>query len=153
MDLGIYKINYDQIIEDSSLPYAIRILAAKLKTQPMMTVGKFFANLNDEELDGLHQLIMDHDAAAPELLLLTMMLSAAEGTSAITEEELNSNVTATVIFISTTVLHREGLVTAYFDVFSYGEDMADMIMAEPTDAGNEYVKTLKNKGNDDYDKY
>ena len=151
MDLGVYKINYDKIIDDSSLPYAIRILAAKLKDKPMQTVGKFFANLSDDELNGLRELINDPDAAMPELVLLTMMLSAAEGTSAITEEELNGNVTATIIFISTTVLHREGLVTAYFDIFSYGEDMADMIMAEPTDAGNDYVNSLKNKGNNDYD--
>ena len=150
MDLGVYRINYDTIIDDNKIPSAIRILAAKLKNNPMMTVGKFFENLSESELFGLRDLTENPDSHMPELVLLTMMLSAAEGTSAISEAELNANVMATVIFISTTVLHRQGLVTAYFDVFSYGEDMADTIMAVPTEAGLGLIDSMKNKG-DDYE--
>ena len=147
MDLGIYRINYEQVIDDSSLPTAMRILAAKLKDNPMMTVGKFFENLSVEELFGLRELVFDTEQSAPELLLLTMMLSAAEGTSALTEEELSKNITATTIFISTTTLHAEGMVTAHFENFSYGDDMADLVMATPTDFGLKYAEGLK--GEDD----
>lgn len=141
--MNAYRINYDQIIEDGNLPSAIRILAAKLKNNPMMTLGKFFMNLSDEELFGLRELSLNPDASAPELLLLTMMLSAAEGTSALTEEELTFHITMTSLFISTTVLHSQGFVTAHFENFSYGDDMSDKVMATPTEMGLNYAEQLK----------
>lgn len=143
MELNTYRINYDQIILDLRLPVAIRLLAAKLKSNPMMTLEKFFTSLSDHELEELRELTYDVDEAGAELLLLTMMLSAAEGTSALTEDELNSHIRATIIFISTTILHRQGLVTAHFKNFSYGAEMADLEMATPTELGLEYVKRLK----------
>lgn len=147
MNLNVYRINHDQIVDDVNLPSAIRLLAAKLKRNPMMPVGNFFSNLSDEELEGLRELSLEPDAAAAELLLLTMMLSAAEGTSALTEEELNSHIACTVIFISTTVLNRQGYVTAHFENFSYGSDMIDAHLATPTGLGLEYIRKLQ--GNDD----
>lgn len=143
MELNTYRINYDTIIDDGNLPSAIRILAAKLKNNPMMTLGKFFTNLSEEELLGLRELTFDHEASAPELLLLTMMLSAAEGTSALTEEELAFHINMTSLFISTTVLHNQGMVTAHFENFSYGDDMAEHKMATPTEMGLKYAEQLK----------
>lgn len=149
MSLEVYKINYDVIIEDARIPTAIRLLAAKLKNNPMMTVGKFFANLSDDELVGLRELIFDTEASAPELLLLTMMLSAAEGTSAIDGDELIKHVMCTSLFITTAGLHRQGFCTAHFDNFSYGDDMAHHILAEPTELGLKYAEQLKKDNKDE----
>jgi hypothetical protein len=149
MSLGIYRINYDTIIEDANIPTAIRLLAAKLKSNPMMTVGKFFANLSDDELIGLRELTFDIEASTPELLLLTMMLSAAEGTSALDEDELANHINATNFFIATAVLHRQGFCTAYFDKFSYGDDMSHHVLAEPTELGLKYAEQLKRNNKDE----
>lgn len=149
MSLGVYRINYDTIIDDANVPTAIRLLAAKLKSNPMMTVGKFFANLSDDEMMGLRELTFDVEASAPELLLLTMMLSAAEGTSALDELELTNHINATNFFIATTILHRQGFCTAHFDNFSYGDDMSHHVLAEPTELGLKYAAQLKKDNKDE----
>jgi hypothetical protein len=149
MSLGVYKINYDIIIEDTNTPIAIRLLAAKLKINPMMMVGKFFANLSDTELYSLRDLTFDTEASAPELLLLTMMLSAAEGTSALDDDELISHVNATNFFIATSVLHDQGFCKAHFDKFSYGDDMSHHVLAEPTELGLKYAEQLKKDNNNE----
>jgi len=143
MTLDAYRINYEQAMQDGNLPTTIKLLAARLLMNPHMLVGNFFANLSDTELDELRELVENVDAAAPELLLLTMMLSAAEGTTALSEEELETQMSATTIFISTAALHRKGLVTAHFESFSYGEDMIDAKIATPTELGMNYVQQLK----------
>jgi hypothetical protein len=145
--LDVYKINYGLIIEDTNLPIAIRLLAGKLTLNSMMTVGSFFINLTDEELESLIELTHDQDASAPELIMLSMMLASAEGTSAVDEDELISHVRMSQIFIGTAALHRKGYVTADFSKFSYGSDMSDGIIAIPTQIGLDAIEQLK-KGND-----
>jgi hypothetical protein len=147
--LNVYRINYEQIIEDVNIPSVIRLLAMRLMMKPMMLIGNFFANLSDTELEELRELAQDPEVTAPELLLLTMMLSAAEGTSAVTEEELQGHIAGTIIFISTAILHRNGLVTANFQNFSYGSDMEESVLAEPTGLGREYLDKLKDEDNDE----
>jgi hypothetical protein len=142
--LDAYRINYQQVVEDGNLPMTMKLLAARLMMNPHMLVGNFYANLSDTELDELKELTEDVDAAASELLLLTMMLAASEGASALTEEELESQMSATVIFIATTALHRNGMVTAHFESFSYGADMLDAKLATPTQMGLDYIKNLGN---------
>jgi len=145
--LDVYKINYGLIIEDTNLPIAIRLLAGKLTLNPMMTVGSFFYNLTDEELESLLELTYDEEASAPELVMLSMMLASAEGTSALEEDELITHIRMTQIFINTTGLHRKGFVMADFSRFSYGSDMSDGIIAIPTQVGLDAIEQLK-KGND-----
>lgn len=151
MPLEAYRINYDIVINDVNVPTAIRLLAAKLKDNPMMTVGTFFANLSDIELEELRELTLDAESASPELLLLTIMLAAAEGTSALDEDELLMHINCTILFISTAVLNREGLCTAHFDKFSYGSDMADSVLATPTELGLKYAEQLKKDIGNNYD--
>jgi hypothetical protein len=148
MTLQSYRINYEQVMQDGNLPTTIKLLAARLLMNPHMLVGNFYANLSDNELEELRELIDDPDAAASELLLLTLMLSAAEGAVAISEEELESQMRATMIFISTSGLHRKGMVTAHFESFSYGEDMIDSNLATPTQMGLDYIKQLR--GDNEY---
>ena len=148
--MDAYNVNHQKVINDPSLTLATRLLAAKVMTQPMMLVGTYFKELSDAELDNYRELATvsgldvdsSHDAGA-ELYLITLMLTSAEGTTAINIEELNNHIAFTKIFISTCALHREGLVTAYFDKFSYGSDMAHNVIAVPTEAGREFSKKMQ----------
>lgn len=125
------EINYQKLITDSTLPVAIRMLAAKLNITPMMLVGEYFKNISDEELQSLRQLTVDPDESMPELLLLTIMLTSAEGTSALEDDELYDHIKTTLVFITTSVLDRFNLVEAFYDKFSYGHEMLHEVIARP----------------------
>lgn len=124
-------INYDQIISDDTMPVGIRMLAAKLKISPIMLVGEYFQNISNDELQSLRELTVDPDESLAELLLLTVMLTSAEGTSALEEDELYDHIKTTLVFITTTVLDRFNLVEAFFDKFSYGHEMLHEVIARP----------------------
>ena len=141
-----FTINYDKIINYTGYCSATRLLAAQLRGNSMMLVSKFFKELSDNELEELRELSEQSeidDVCLSEIMLITLMLTSAEGTSALTEEELMGQLTTTKIFISTAFLHRQGLVTADFDSFSYGSDMEDRVIAVPTDTGIEFSKKFR----------
>lgn len=141
-----FSINYDKIIHHTGYCSATRLLAAQLRGNSMMLVSKFFKELSDNELEELRELSEQSeidDVCLSEVMLLTLMLTSAEGTSALTEEELMGQLTVSKIFISTAYLHRQGLVTADFESFSYGSDMENSIIAIPTAMGIEFSKKLK----------
>ena len=145
-----YRVNHQKIINDPGLSLATRLLAAKVLTQPMMLVGNYFKELSDAEIDNYRELveasIIDEENvgdSGDELCLITLILSSAEGTTAINDEELSDHVAFTKFFISTCALHQAGLVTAHFEKFSYGSDMSDNIIATPTEAGREFSKKMQ----------
>jgi len=145
MNIDPLSIDHDKIINHKGYTSATRLLAAQLRGNPMMLVSKFYKELSDTELEELRELSESSnsdDVTLSEIMLLTLLLTSAEGTSALTEEELIGHMNITRIFISTAYLHRQGLVTANFDAFSYGTDMEDQVIATPTDMGKDYAKRL-----------
>lgn len=146
------SINYDKVIMRKEYSSATRLLAAQLRGNPMMLVSSFYKELSDNELEEL-RVVSEHsiedEISASEIILLTLMLTSAEGTSALTEEELHRQMIATKIFITTAYLHRYGLATANFDSFSYGSDMENEVIALPTELGKELADKLSRRLSDE----
>ncbi len=132
-DMSEWMLHLDKIRNNKKSSAITRMLAATLQLNPYMTIGQFLKNLND---DDLHSLLEKTEDIGPEnegtedVLLITMMLAQAEGTSAETMETLLENVNAMCIFIAGTSLARKGLVKAYYDNMSFGADMREALVFE-----------------------
>jgi len=147
-DVSIYRLNYTRIAEQPEVPSSIRALATKLQINPMMNCSEFFKPLTDMELEELRELTLDPAKPSDYAVLLTLILTAAEGTSALTDEQFNTQVVLTSIFISTASLDRKGLVVANYNNFSYGEELMGQNIATPTKRGIELLQQQRQQQRD-----
>lgn len=115
-----------------------RLLAATLQQNPYITVSDFFAGLTDEELDKLMDIAEedDHDSYG-DLILMTEMLTAAEGVDVDEEDDdvyvdnITHRLKMFITFITLESLERKQLIYLHRENMSFGEDYSDKIIAEP----------------------
>lgn len=112
-----------------------RTLALDLIDNPYLTVGKFFKGLSDNEVKELVSLCeKEDDASVSELLLLSEMLSRAEGITSADPDEMGVKVGALRMMTVGVSLERKGLVRAFyenmtFDTSNYGDKI--VFIAKP----------------------
>lgn len=122
-----FIIDLQKVSKFKPLTRITRTLAIDLMENPYLTVGDFFKGLNDMEVDELSQLCeREDDQAVMELLLLSEMLSRAEGVTSETPEEIGEKLGALRLMAAGVNLARKGLVNAYynnmtFDSKTYGD--------------------------------
>lgn len=131
-------INYKKIISDKSMLPVTRLLAADLTMTPYMTVGTFFKNLRDDDLDTLREVAEDSENEHyPELILITEMLTRAEGVeteNGVFEDflsDLTSRVKIFSAYIALEYLARTGHIIVERQHMSFGEEHLDSIVARP----------------------
>lgn len=125
-DFEEFTINYDKIITTRDFNPIIRMTALQLRQNPYMTIGDFFKQLGDADINELASMVdefSDNTLAAQQLVLLSEMLSRAEGTEASTQEGCAKNLNALCMFITCAALDRKGLVRVFYENLSFGEDM------------------------------
>ena len=122
-----YEIDYHKII-NSDFSAVTKLLAMELMKNPYKTVGEFFKNISDSDLDVLLNKIDDDDME--EILLLTELLARAEGVGAEDIEGITRNVNVMTMLIAGESLARRGIVKAFHENMSFGEDMKDKILVE-----------------------
>ena len=133
-DEGEFSINYQKVLhEDSFLPVT-RLLAADLIKSQYMPIGDFIKSLNDNVLGELNEISADENHPNfEEIILITEMLAAAEGTNFGGTPEVHQRLNMFMTWLVIESLKRKGLVRIYYENISFGEDMGDKIVVEKID--------------------
>lgn len=134
-DEETYFLNYAKIATEKTLLSMTRLLASDLSVNPYMTIGDFLKNLSDGDLEQLVKIVDDGEKHKnfEDLMLISSMLSAAEGNSAETLDDYHRCMTMMITFIVCESLFRKGLIKIYRENMSFCDDMASKLVAEKLD--------------------
>lgn len=140
-------INYQNVVACKEYSSVTRLLASDLMSNPYLTIGDFLQGLTDGDLKVLSDLCditFDYmkegkpygddtggDKAFAECIMLTMLLSGAEGLDLIPDENvLTQRVGMFSMFVAMESLYRKGMVKLHHKNMSLGEDASDKIVVE-----------------------
>lgn len=129
--------NMEKIIDAEGLLPVTKSVAKMLMRNPYTSLGKFFKKLSDENLQTLMEIIEEGDSefndGMEDVVLMTEMLSRAEGVPSQSIEEITENVNYFGACVTCVSLARKGLVRVYYDNMSFGTDQGDKILVEKID--------------------
>ena len=124
----------EKIIESDKLLPVTKSVAKMLMRNPYTSLGRFFKKLSNENLEILMEIIDEGDSEFNErmedIVLMTEMLSRAEGVPSQSVEEITENVNYFGACITCVSLARKGLVRVYYDNMSFGTDNGDKMIVE-----------------------
>jgi phosphoribosyl-ATP pyrophosphohydrolase len=124
----------EKIIASDKLLPVTKSVAKMLMRNPYTSLGKFFKKLSNENLEILMEIIDEGDSEFNErmedIVLMTEMLSRAEGVPSQSVEEITENVNYFGACITCVSLARKGLVRVYYDNMSFGTDNGDKMIVE-----------------------
>jgi len=124
----------EKIIESDKLLPVTKSVAKMLMRNPYLTLGKFFKKLSDENLQTLLEIIDEGDSefndGIEDIILMTEMLSRAEGVPSQCIEDVTENVNYFGACVTCVSLARKGLVRVYYDNMSFGTDQGEKILVE-----------------------
>ena len=124
----------EKIIDSDKLLPVTKSVAKMLMRNPYTSLGKFFKKLSDENLQALSEIIEEGDSEFNEgmedIVLMTEMLSRAEGVPSQCIEDITENVNYFGACITCVSLARKGLVRVYYDNMSFGKDQGDKVLVE-----------------------
>lgn len=127
-----FHVNYANIITEKSLLSVTRMLAGDMSKNPYMTVGDFFKNITDGDLDTLGKIIDkgEQHKNFEDIMLISMMLSAAEGCEASHIDQYVDHFNQFAMFVACEALYRKGIVKLYRENMSFGEDLKNATVVE-----------------------
>jgi hypothetical protein len=124
----------EKIIESDKLLPVTKSVAKMLMRNPYTSLGRFFKKLSNENLEILMEIIDEGDSEfndrMEDIVLMTEMLSRAEGVPSQSVDEITENVNYFGACITCVSLARKGLVRVYYDNMSFGTDHGDKIIVE-----------------------
>jgi hypothetical protein len=124
----------EKIIGSDKLLPVTRSVAKMLMRNPYTSLGKFFKKLSDENLEILMEIIDEGDSEFNErmedIVLMTEMLSRAEGVPSESIEEITENVNYFGACVTCVSLARKGLVHVYYENMSFGTDNGEKTLVE-----------------------
>ena len=124
----------EKIIESDKLLPVTKSVAKMLMRNPYTSLGRFFKKLSNENLEILMEIIDEGDSEFNErmedIVLMTEMLSRAEGVPSQSVDEITENVNYFGACITCVSLARKGLVRVYYDNMSFGKDQGEKILVE-----------------------
>jgi hypothetical protein len=124
-------VNYNKIIESEDLRDITRQLALFLKAKDYITVGDFLQHITKENLIELSNMIEEKsDDAHNNLILITEMLSQAEGIETNTIDQLTKRTNTFITLVTITQLHWRKLVNVYYENMTLGDDCSDKVVVE-----------------------
>ena len=133
-DIDQYEVNLERVIDDKNTHSIIRLLAHNLTQNPYITVGDWLKTLSDTDCQWLIDTIVEADEAdefaMQSLILGTLMLSRAEQVFIETEEQLAKATEMFRVFIVISSLDRKKLAKAIYSNMSFGEDAANLEVAQ-----------------------
>lgn len=127
-----FTINYAKLITEKSLLSVTRLLASDLSSNPYLTIGDFLKELSLGDLEKLVNII-DEGEDHPnfeDLILISGMLSSAEGIPCSTVDDYHKCANQLTTFIVCESLGRKGFVKVIHENMSFGEDMKNEIIVE-----------------------
>ena len=124
----------EKIIGSDKLLPVTKSVAKMLMRNPYTSLGRFFKKLSNENLEILMEIIDEGDSEFNErmedIVLMTEMLSRAEGVPSQSVDEITENVNYFGACITCVSLARKGLVRVYYDNMSFGTDNGDKMIVE-----------------------
>ena len=124
----------EKIIESDKLLPVTKSVAKMLMRNPYTSLGRFFKKLSNENLEILMEIIDEGDSEFNErmedIVLMTEMLSRAEGVPSQSVDEITENVNYFGACITCVSLARKGFVRVYYDNMSFGADNGDKMIVE-----------------------
>ena len=132
-----YFLNYKEIANAEWVLPTIRLLAIDLQKCPYISLGDWFKSLSNRSIDELQEMAEnvdedpDNEQYVEQAMLLSMMLSGAEGTSNIKDlEQTRHQLSMLLSLITFESLARKGLVRVYRENYTLGDDMGEKIVVE-----------------------
>ena len=124
-----YTVNLNQVIKDNSILAITRLLAHNLLSNPYFTLKDFLTSITDDDLAILNQ--KSENTELEDIMLITLMLIQGEGLEFNeNDEKLRNNIGQMIMFLTIETLARKGLVKAYRENMSFGDDVGDRIIVE-----------------------
>jgi hypothetical protein len=127
----------EKIIDSDKLLPVTKSVAKMLMRNPYISLGKFFKKLSDENLQVLSEIIEEGDSefndGMEDIVLMTEMLSRAEGVPSQSIEDITENVNYFGACVTCVSLARKGLVRVYYENMSFGTDQGDKVLVEKID--------------------
>lgn len=124
----------EKIIDSDKLLPVTKSVAKMLMRNPYTSLGKFFKKLSDENLQTLSEIIEEGDTefndGMEDIVLMTEMLSRAEGVPSQSIEDITENVNYFGACVTCVSLARKGLVRVYYENMSFGTDNGEKVIVE-----------------------
>jgi len=124
----------EKIIDSDKLLPVTKSVAKMLMRNPYISLGKFFKKLSDENLQVLSEIIEEGDSefndGMEDIVLMTEMLSRAEGVPSQCIEDITENVNYFGACVTCVSLARKGLVRVYYENMSFGTDQGEKVLVE-----------------------
>ncbi len=132
------SINYQNIVSSKDLLAVTRLTAADLIECPYMSLQEFFTNISSTDLQSLVDIVEmadeepDHEAIG-NLLLLTEMLTTAEGVDRTDFDDMHERLNTFCMYVILSSLDRKGLIKVHYENMSFGKEMGKKTVAERLD--------------------
>lgn len=126
-----YSINYEKILTQKGMLPITKLLVTELQKNPYMSPGDFFRDLPDSTLNELQVVAEDNDSRHfEELILITEMLTQAEGLASMSFDEINKRTSQFIMYLTLESLKRKGLIILHYENMSFGDEYGDKMIAE-----------------------
>ena len=113
-------VNYSHVLDAQDLSDLLKSAATRLMSNPYCTLPRFLQSFRDHELQEFVEKIGDPDAPnLKEPVLLTIMLTQAEGLDVDNETDYAIYVDYTIFIMVTESLRRKGLVKIDYSKISF----------------------------------
>lgn len=127
-----FAVNYSHVASSDELLAVTRNLAKQYTSFPYVSVGLFFKNMPQYDLEQLIEIVEEgpDNPNFGDLMLIAEMLAVGEGLENGNVEVIEARVNQFLILLACESLFRKGLVKIYHDNMSFGEDAGDKIIVE-----------------------
>ena len=134
MDFENSHPDMEKIIKAEGLLPITKSVAKMLMKHQYLSLGKFFKRISDEHLQELMEIIDDADNefndGMEDIVLMTEMLSRAEGVPSESIEDITENVNYFGACVTCVSLARKGLVRVFYDNMSFGKELGEQTLVE-----------------------
>jgi len=134
MDFENSHPDMEKIIRAEGLLPITKSVAKMLMKHQYLSLGKFFTKISDENLQILSEIIEEGDSefndGMEDIVLMTEMLSRAEGVPSESIEDITENVNYFGACVTCVSLARKGLVRVFYENMSFGKELGEQTLVE-----------------------
>jgi len=134
MDFENSHPDMEKIIQAEGLLPITKSVAKMLMKHQYLSLGKFFTKISDENLQILSEIIEEGDSefndGMEDIVLMTEMLSRAEGVPSESIEDITENVNYFGACVTCVSLARKGLVRVFYENMSFGKELGEQTLVE-----------------------
>ena len=122
---GKYVVNIKLVQQSQELLLITRWLAGKILEDEYVTIGEVLyqiAQMDSYELEKLNNIAESFEEYGPgdhNIVLMTLMLSAAEGLPVETLDQLHQNIGFLMLFLTAMSLEAKGLAVVYYENLTF----------------------------------